>query len=446
MKILLKKILICLMLLSSIFFFSGCYSPIGVEELAYVIAIGLDSLDDGNIVLTLQFATAGSGDSSGSSMQSTKTSISSVKCSTIDSGITLLNSHISKKINLSHCQEIIISEDLAKKGIEDYLDTLINNTELTNDAEIIISKCSAQEFIGSVNPVFEGLLSQYYKASIKTNTYTAYATNMNLATFYCLLKDSYYQPYATLGNISRTTKNIDSESNSGNSSSSKNEIDNSGNSTENSIDSNTPKDPPTSITSIENSINANFIAGDYEIDDKNPIQTIGFAAFNNDKLVGEFTGLDSLCFLVINNDFKESILSIPNPIEENKFIDLSVTSNKKTKCTIDLNNGNPIVHVNVYLTAFGQSMDESTSYSSEESTNKIKQASEDYMKNNIESFLYKTSKDYNSDICGFGRFAVKHYLTMEDWENVHWLDNYKNCIFDVHVQFNIKAGNVFSET
>lgn len=338
-------------------------------------------------------------------MQSTKTNTSSVKCNTIDSGLTLINSHISKKINLSHCKEIIISEELSKKGIKNYLDTLINNTELTNDAEMIISKCSAKEYIENINPVFEGLLSQYYTATQKTNSYTAYSANMNLATFYCLLQDSYYQPYATLGNVSNN--------------------------------SNVP---------IQSSVNANFIAGDYEFDDKNPIQTIGFAVFNNDKLVGEFTGLDSLCFLIINNEFEESILSVPNPFENGQFIDLSVTSNKKTKCSVDLSSNHPTMHVTVYLTGFGQSMDEHTSYSNEEILKEIKKSAEYYMEQNIESFLYKTSKDYNSDVCGFGRFAVKHYLTMEDWENAHWLENYKNCTFDVDVLFNIKAGNVFSET
>ena len=76
-------------------------------------------------------------------MQSTKINISSIKCTSIESGMSLINSHISKKMNLSHCQEIVISEELAKKGIIEYLDTFINNSELTNDAEIIISKCTA---------------------------------------------------------------------------------------------------------------------------------------------------------------------------------------------------------------------------------------------------------------------------------------------------------------
>lgn len=407
MKYIAKKILSLVMLILLALSLSSCTAPIGIEEFAYVIAIGLDTATDDTILLTLQFATSGGENSSGSSsMQSTQTNISSVKCSTIDSGIALINSHVSKKINLSHCKEIIISEELAKKGIEIYLDTLINNPNLTTDAEMLISKCSAKEYIENVNPVFEVLLPQYYTDINNISDYAAFSSNMNLATFYTLLKDSYFQPYANLGNISKNSKSAN----------------------------------------IQDSINANFTAGDYEIDDKNPIQNIGFVAFNKDKLVGEFTGLDSLCFLSIINELEESTLTIPSPFEENSYMDLCITSCKKSKCSVDLNGTTPTIHVNVFFTGFGQSMDDNTSYSDEESTKKIKKAAEDYMRENMENFLYKTSSEFNSDICGFGRFAVKHYLTMEDWQNANWLDNYKNCKFDVNVSFNIKAGNIFSET
>lgn len=398
-------------------------------------------------------------------MQSTKINISTVECATIDSGMTLINSHISKRISLTHCKEIVISEELAKKGIEDYLDTLINNTELTNDAEMVISKCSAKDYIESVNPVFEGLLTRYYTTTLKTNTYTAYATNMNLATFYCLLKDNYFQPYATIGTVSESgkdTENASKQSGSDNQGSSNEEgkqkdsqkesdnssnksSDESGKESSNQSESSS-KSEMTKKVPIEKSVNADFVAGEYEIDDKNPIQIIGFAAFNQDKLVGEFSGLDSLCFLILNNEFQQSIISIPSPFEDGKYIDVSVSSSKKTKCSVDIDSASPMIHVHAYLCGFGQSINESTSYSNNESINKIKEASEQYIKEHMEDFLYKTSIDYNSDICGFGRFAVKHYLTMEDWENAHWLENYKNCNFDVTVSFTIKAGNVFSET
>lgn len=374
--------------------------PIGVEDYAYVLSIGLDSSGDDSLELTFQFATAGAGESSGSSMQSTKINICSTKCETIDSGIALINSHISKKMNLSHCQVIIFSEELAKKGLEKYLDTLINNTELTTNSEILISKCEAKELIQNIEPTFEELLSDYYSSTFQTNQYVSFFPNMKLATFYCLLKDTYYQPYAPICNIQSSKE------------------DNS---------------------SVQNSINGNFTAGNYNFSDKNQIQLIGFAAFDKDILVGEFTGLDAMCFLILNNEFKESTITIPSPFLDDKYLDLSISSNKKTKCTVEINQDSPIIHLNIYLTGFGQSMSPNTSYSSEEDIEKIKSSSEKYMKTQIENFLYKTSKEYNADVCGFGRFAVKHYLTIDKWNDSRWLENYKNCSFDVSVSFNIKA-------
>ena len=68
---------------------TGCYDAYGIEELAYVVAIGLDTSDNNNIELTVQIATSGesssgSQSSSGSTSQSEKSNITSIKCNTID--------------------------------------------------------------------------------------------------------------------------------------------------------------------------------------------------------------------------------------------------------------------------------------------------------------------------------------------------------------------------
>jgi spore germination protein KC len=69
--------------------------------MAYVIAIGIDKGESNLLKISLQFATPSSslnGESTGSSSDSEST-VSSVECSTIDSGINLINSYISGKIN-----------------------------------------------------------------------------------------------------------------------------------------------------------------------------------------------------------------------------------------------------------------------------------------------------------------------------------------------------------
>ena len=57
--------------------------------------------------------------------------------------------------------------------------------------------------------------------------------------------------------------------------------------------------------------------------------------------------------------------------------------------------------------------------------------------------LYKTAKEYHSDIDGFGKHAVKYFLTMQEWNDYNWLDNYKNSTFNVTVDSTLKSGYTF---
>ena len=89
-----------LLLISILFNLTGCYDAAGIEELAYVVAIGLDITETNELELTVQIATSGSSSSSSgsseNSSQSKETTITTVKCTSIDSGISLINNHITK--------------------------------------------------------------------------------------------------------------------------------------------------------------------------------------------------------------------------------------------------------------------------------------------------------------------------------------------------------------
>ena len=137
-------ILIVIVLLSVTFLGINSVNPI--DSLAYVVSIGFDITEVGKLELSFQIAVpaGNSGGSSGStSSQSSSSIISSVECNTIESGINLVNSYLGKKLNLSHCKAIVFSEEIATKGIGEYLYTLINNIEIRPTCNVIISKCNA---------------------------------------------------------------------------------------------------------------------------------------------------------------------------------------------------------------------------------------------------------------------------------------------------------------
>ena len=73
----------------------------------------------------------------------------------------------------------------------------------------------------------------------------------------------------------------------------------------------------------------------------------------------------------------------------------------------------------------------------------IEEACNKYLSENITNYLYKTSKEYHSDIDGFGKHVVKYFLTMQEWNDYNWLDNYKNSTFNVTVDSTLKSGYTF---
>lgn len=181
-----KVFLLLLICSITTFLFTGCSSSRGIEDKAYAIALGIDTSDTHDVKISIQFAVLNSSESSSSSGSSSSdnSTILSVDCSSIDSGISLINSYISKQVNLSHCKAVIISEEYSSSGISDVIYSLMNNIELRPDCSIIISKCDAYDFLENSKPVFESNPAEYFEQNFNSSEYTGYLDNVTLADFY----------------------------------------------------------------------------------------------------------------------------------------------------------------------------------------------------------------------------------------------------------------------
>lgn len=194
-----KYIFLILILLFSLVCLSGCYDSRGIETLAYVVALGIDKSNNNTIRLTLQFAVPTSSDSSSSSSQSSSSTIIDVECTTIDSGISLVNSYISKKVNLSHCKALVISETLACEGVADYIYALVNNVEFRSDCYVVISRCDAYYFLSNSTPTLESVPARYYELIPNSSEYTGFTQSVHLSDFYKNVLSTTAQPVAILG-------------------------------------------------------------------------------------------------------------------------------------------------------------------------------------------------------------------------------------------------------
>ena len=109
------KIIISIILI--IVFTIGFNQGQEIDDLAYAIAIGIDVSKSNNLKVSFQFAKPINASEGGGTSDSQPSFIHTVEASSITSAINLLNSFMSKRLNLSHCKVIVFSEEFAKKGI-----------------------------------------------------------------------------------------------------------------------------------------------------------------------------------------------------------------------------------------------------------------------------------------------------------------------------------------
>ena len=173
------------------------YSSSGknINDLAYVMAVGIDVGTTAKYKISLQLSTiessateatikpeeneedssgggkgASGGSSSGSQNTSNSFEIYTMECDSLDTAINITNTFLNKDITLSHCKVLVISEKQAKEDISRIINTFINKVEIRPDCNIIISSIPKDEFSGNDVPKLENLLSKYYDITANNET------------------------------------------------------------------------------------------------------------------------------------------------------------------------------------------------------------------------------------------------------------------------------------
>lgn len=386
-----------------IFSLSGCYSVQSIDDLTYVIALGIDKGKNNTLALTVQFTFPTSSESA--SGEAAPTIVNTVECASINSGITLLNSYTSKEINLSHCKIIVFSEELAVSGIGEEIFTLSNQVEIRPDSNIIISKSTAKEYIENSKPELENLVAKYYELNLFSQEYAGFTENISISNFFNKLNTTSIEPTAILGNGNKL--NLPSSNNS------KDELD--------------------------------IVAGELPITEyKRESENLGIAVFKDDKMVGELTAIETMLHLILTDNFESGIITLNHPLKENSTIDIALYSHKKTNIDAKLINGSPFATIEVFLNSRLLSVDKNSGDFDSDEIKELESLINSYLENAILNYLYKTSKEFESDIDGIGQSLLTKFKNSKEWNNYNWPQNYKNTFFKVHVNTNIKSSFLLS--
>lgn len=390
----------------------GCYDPRELDDLAYVIAIGIDKGDKKALKVTFQIAIPVNIAGEGSSTGKETSTLLTVDADTVYGAVSEANTEISKEINLSQNKMIVYCEEISKEGLEGYINPFVTNKEIRPRTSIVVCKSKAEDFLKTITPVLEPNPARYLDLMLSSHSYSGLNIGTELVDFYWNVQSKYTQPIAILADTKENIVSFDNDKTENSDSSSQGEA----------SDSEKSKIAENSTPVFE-----------------------GIAAFSGTKLVGELIGEEVIPHLILTNTLAPVNFEIPD-INDNTKKSVVVISQKK-RPQIDLKLDNNIPKIKITCDIFAQLLTTATPTNFYESDNRYKQAKaiEKKLTDLINSYLEKT-KELKTDITSFGKLLRPQYLTIEELEKINWHEIYPNSEFDVTVNVNLDASQIVSYT
>lgn len=387
---------------------TGCFDKREIDEMAYPLALGLDIGEANVLRMTLQLAaplsigSGGGGEGGGGGGESSESSsIITVDTPSIYSGLNLINNIISKEINMTHAKVIILSKRLAEKDIAKYLHALQRGREFRPDIFVMVSKEPPDEYLKNVKPTLESNPAKYYELLLG-KSFTAFYPIVRMHEFYFNAESDSIEPVAVLTGLSKFQ----------------------------SADQLKKEDKVQDTSSVRPE--GRYEAGNIPILSKQKNEVMGTAVFKDTKMVGTINGTESACMQMVTGEYDLSYWTMPDAYEEDKIVVMSITQRKKPSIKIGSADGKPQVQISMDLEGDFTSIQSDRNY--EDYPEAMENVAEKIIKEEILALLKRTTTEFNSDICGFGRYAKGNFLTWDAWKRYNWSEQYKEAQFSVDIK------------
>ena len=193
-----KFIVVSLIIFNVTFLISGCWDNRNIDDLALIKGIALDTAEeDDRFKLTAHIVrpTPGEGGAEEQMEIDEPETISSTGYTLFEANRNLIK-QIGRTPFYNHSDVIIISEEIARKGIKPYLDHLARNKEIRGRAKLIISKGEAAKILDTPH-YLEDVIAVGLEKIVNGVALSGTIIGTNLREFNIDLFDEKIDPVAT---------------------------------------------------------------------------------------------------------------------------------------------------------------------------------------------------------------------------------------------------------
>lgn len=274
---------------------SGCWGAREIDEAAYPLVLGIDQGPGKNLMLSVAIAniTTGSAVSNGAQpLSGIKTRVFTTEAPSIFTGLTAINTVLERQISLGHLKMVVFSENVARRGVDEFFDVLTRWRQFRRTIYIAVSRGQAREIVNAVIPPSEDNPGKFLEMMLLTQSFVGYTPRGQVLQFYNALKTKGEEPIAMY--IAPRISKFDQNENQ-------------------------PQDPVTGDTAFSPDP-GNYTASGPRVTGEGSLQFLGTAIFKKGKMVDQLTGNESIAFSLLRGEFSRTFITVPDPEQPDQVI------------------------------------------------------------------------------------------------------------------------------
>lgn len=383
-----KRIAIIIFLLSLTLLLNGCWSKRELNDLAIVMALGIDKIDD-EFEISLQIVNPSEISSKNAGGKNSPVVTYHAKGKSLFEAARRMTTLTPRKPYFSHLQILVLGKELAVDGINQSLDFLQRDHEIRDDFYVVVAdQSTAKEVLNVLTPI-EKIPANKLKNSNEGSQKTWATTSTN-------------QLYKIINNLSSDVRN-------------------------------------TVLSTIE-------IVGDKKLGiDQTNVERIktpvlleytGLSVFKEGKLVGNLNEEESQGYNYLKDELKSTIESMSCP--KGGHLSTEVIKSK-TKVKGKIINGSPSIDVTINVDQNVGEVECDIDLSKIKTMHMINKSTSKLIKEKINKTLDSIQKTYKADVVGFG--DAIHRADPKEWKKIkgNWESLFSELKVNVKVKVNTRG-------
>ncbi|MGI6776517.1 MAG: Ger(x)C family spore germination protein [Acetivibrionales bacterium] len=401
------------------FFLTACFDLTEVDDMTYVIVVGVDKGVSDKWRLTVKFPnmrgeTGGNmgGGEGGDGQGGEGYEVVTVDAPSFFTGLDMINTSVSRELNFMHTKLIIFSEELAREGIVgEFIAPIIRYRQIRTTMHIAVCDRSAMEFVKEIKPSQGSDLAKYLEVLMEQSNKTGFFPHITLHDFYNSMKSTYHQPITIMACLNRYEQ-----------------FEQDGDKWER-----------------EFKTGGEYYSGNIPRKGGPRIEFFGSAVFDGDKMVGKLNGDETRFLLMASDKFKTGRFTIPDPGNPELIVPFRVRKTDSPEVKVKFEGEKPVVELKLKLEGDILAVQSRINYEDEGLKPQLEEAFKQHVKEGLDLLIKKCLK-WGTDVLHFGDHAVKNvgrFSTIQEWEEYNWNGHFKDSEVFVEVEFEIRrAGSM----